>query len=207
MWRSARRRTPGVAPRAAGAIRRAPSPPRNTHPRGSNEVKRSASGTTRGSVAAASPATEADRYWMRQALGAATRAGQRGEVPVGAVVVRGGQRLARAGNGSIATHDPSGHAEIRALRSAARRVGNYRLPGATLYVTVEPCAMCMGAALQARVARLVYGCPDPRAGAAGSVYDLGRDRRLNHRMAVTAEVGGAASRELLQRFFRARRAS
>src|SRR5215475_10744236 len=107
MWRSAKRRTPGAAPRAAaGARPRAPSPARNTLPRGSDEVKRSASGTTEGSVAAARPATEADRYWMRQALAAATQAGRRGEVPVGAVVVRGGKRLARAGNGSIATHDP-----------------------------------------------------------------------------------------------------
>jgi len=170
-------------------------------------VKRSASGTTGGSVAAESPATEADRYWMRQALAAATRAGQRGEVPVGAVVVRGGQRLARAGNGSIAAHDPSGHAEIRALRAAARRVGNYRLPGATLYVTVEPCVMCMGAAIQARIARLVYGCHDPKAGAAGSLYDLADDRRLNHAIVVQAGVEADLARTLLQDFFRARRVS
>ena len=125
---------------------------------------------------------------MRQALRAAARAGRLGEVPVGAVVVSAGQRLARAGNRSIAAHDPTGHAEVRALRAAARRTGNYRLLGATLYVTVEPCAMCMGAAIQARVARLVYGCADPKAGAAGSLYDLAsrsasqpRDRRAGGR--------------------------
>ena len=110
-------------------------------------------------------------------------------MPVGAVVVRDGRLLARARNASIATHDPSGHAEVRALRAAGRRAGNYRLPGAVLYVTVEPCAMCMGAALQARVARLVYGCADPKAGAAGSLFDLANDPRLNHRMAVTSGVG------------------
>ena len=160
-----------------------------------------------GSVGTESPATEADRYWMRQALAAAIGAGRRGEVPVGAVVVRGGQRLARAGNGSIAAHDPSGHAEIRALRAAARRVGNYRLPGATLYVTVEPCVMCMGAAIQARIARLVYGCHDPKAGAAGSLYDLTDDRRLNHAIVVQAGVEADLARTLLQDFFRARRVS
>jgi len=144
---------------------------------------------------------------MRQALAAATRAGRRGEVPVGAVVVHGGRRLARAGNGSIAAHDPTGHAEIRALRSAARRVGNYRLPGVTLYVTVEPCAMCMGAAIQARIARLVYACPDPKAGAAGSLYDLAGDRRLNHAIVVQPGIEADLARALLQDFFRARRVS
>jgi tRNA(Arg) A34 adenosine deaminase TadA len=144
---------------------------------------------------------------MRQALAAATEAGRRGEVPVGAVVVRGGQRLARAGNGSVAGHDPSGHAEIRALRVAARRAQNYRLPGATLYVTVEPCVMCMGAAIQARIARLVYGCHDPKAGAAGSLYDLAGDRRLNHAIVVQAGVEADLARTLLQDFFRARRVS
>jgi len=144
---------------------------------------------------------------MRLALRQAATAARRGEVPVGAVVVREGLLLASAGNGSIAAHDPAGHAEVRALRAAGRRAANYRLPGATLYVTVEPCPMCMGAAIQARVARLVYGCPDPKAGAAGSLYDLARDRRLNHRMAVTPDVEAAAARELLQSFFRARRPS
>jgi len=142
---------------------------------------------------------------MAVALHHAARAARRGEVPVGAVVVREGRLLAQAGNASIATHDPSGHAEVRALRAAARRAGNYRLPGAVLYVTVEPCAMCMGAALQARIGRLVYGCADPKAGAAGSLYDLANDRRLNHRMLVRSGVGAAAARDLLRGFFRARR--
>jgi tRNA(adenine34) deaminase len=144
---------------------------------------------------------------MRQALRAAARAGRLGEVPVGAVVVSAGQRLARAGNRSIAAHDPTGHAEVRALRAAARRTGNYRLLGATLYVTVEPCAMCMGAAIQARVARLVYGCADPKAGAAGSLYDLAADGRLNHVIVVQAGVEADLARTLLQDFFRSRRVS
>ncbi len=126
---------------------------------------------------------------------------------MGAVVVSAGQRLARAGNRSIAAHDPTGHAEVRALRAAARRTGNYRLLGATLYVTVEPCAMCMGAAIQARVARLVYGCADPKAGAAGSLYDLAADRRLNHLIVVQAGVEADLARTLLQDFFRSRRVS
>ena len=142
---------------------------------------------------------------MALALRQAAAAAARGEVPVGAVVVRDGRVLGRAGNQSIATHDQAGHAEVVALRMAARVVRNYRLPGATLYVTVEPCAMCIGAAIQARIGRLVYGCHDPKAGAAGSLYDLPRDRRLNHRMEVTAGVGAAAARELLRGFFRARR--
>jgi tRNA(adenine34) deaminase len=141
------------------------------------------------------------------ALRQAALAARRGEVPVGAVVVRGGLLLGSAGNRSIATHDPAGHAEVRALRAGARAARNYRIPGSTLYVTVEPCAMCVGVAIQARIGRLVYGCPDPKAGAAGSLYDLPRDRRLNHRMEVTAGVAAEASRELLRGFFRARRAS
>ena len=144
---------------------------------------------------------------MALALREAAAAAARGEVPVGAVVVRDARVLGRAGNRSIATHDPAGHAEVIALRTAARAVQNYRLPGATLYVTVEPCAMCVGVAIQARVARLVYGCPDPKAGAAGSLYDLPADRRLNHRIVVTSGVAAAASRELLRDFFRARRVS
>jgi tRNA(adenine34) deaminase len=142
---------------------------------------------------------------MALALRLAARAARRGEVPVGAVVVRDGELLGRAGNASIATSDPAGHAEVRALRAAGKRAGNYRLSGAVLYATVEPCVMCMGAALQARVARLVYGCADPKAGAAGTLYDLARDQRLNHRMAVTGGVGARPARDLLQRFFRARR--
>jgi len=142
---------------------------------------------------------------MTVALSAAALAGERGEVPVGAVVVRDDGALASAGNASIADHDPAGHAEIVALRGAARAVGNYRLTGATLYVTVEPCLMCVGAALHARVERLVFGCSDPKGGAAGSLYDVTDDPRLNHRITVVSGVEEIACRELLQQFFRARR--
>ena len=142
---------------------------------------------------------------MEEALSEARTAGARGEVPIGAVVVREGVVLGRAGNASIVDADPTGHAEIRALRAAARAAGNYRLPEAVLYVTVEPCVMCVGAALHARVARLVYGCADPKAGAAGSVFDLARDSRLNHRIAVDAGVGEDECRAAVQEFFRARR--
>jgi tRNA(adenine34) deaminase len=142
---------------------------------------------------------------MTAALTAALEAGERGEVPVGAVVVRDDQLLAAAGNASIAEHDPAGHAEVVALRAAARGVRNYRLTGATLYVTVEPCLMCVGAALHARVERLVFGCADPKGGAAGSLYDVTDDPRLNHRVAVVRGVEEDACRALLQQFFRARR--
>ena len=144
---------------------------------------------------------------MEESLREARAAGARGEVPIGAVVVRDGLLLARAGNASIAEADPTGHAEVRALRSAASVAGNYRLPRAVLYVTVEPCVMCMGAALQARIARLVYGCADPKAGAAGSLFDLAGDRRLNHRMVVDAGVAEDECRAVIQEFFRTRRRS
>ena len=144
---------------------------------------------------------------MAEALSAARAAGDRGEVPVGAVVVRDGQQLACAGNDTIAARDPAGHAEVLALRAAARAADNHRLPGAVLYVTVEPCVMCMGAALQARVARIVYGCADPKGGAAGTLYDLAADPRLNHTISVTPGVEEAACRALMQEFFRARRRS
>jgi tRNA(adenine34) deaminase len=142
---------------------------------------------------------------MTAARAAALEAGERGEVPVGAVVVRNGRLLARAGNASIAGHDPAGHAEVLALRDAARAARNYRLTGVTLYVTIEPCLMCIGAALHARVARLVYGCDDPKGGAAGSLYDATADPRLNHRITVVRGVEEDACRALLQQFFRARR--
>lgn len=142
---------------------------------------------------------------MQAALRAARAAGDRGEVPIGAVIIAGGRCLARAGNATIGGCDPTGHAEIVALRRAARRAGNHRLTEAVLYVTVEPCAMCMGAVLQARLARVVFGCRDPKAGCAGSLYDLAADRRLNHRVAVTAGVAATECRALLQTFFRARR--
>jgi tRNA(adenine34) deaminase len=143
---------------------------------------------------------------MAEALAVARAAGAAGEVPVGAVVVDDGRLLARAGNAPIASRDPTAHAEILALRQAAATTGNYRLPGSTLYVTLEPCAMCVGAALQARVARLVFGCHDPKSGAAGSVVDLTDQARFNHRIAVAAGVESAAAAALLRSVFRARRA-
>jgi tRNA(adenine34) deaminase len=142
---------------------------------------------------------------MTAALAAAGAAAERGEVPVGAVVVRDDRPLAVAGNASIAEHDPAGHAEVLALRAAARAARNYRLTGATLYVTVEPCLMCVGAALHARIERLIFGCADPKGGAAGSLYDVTDDSRLNHRIVVVSGVEEAACRTLLQQFFRARR--
>ena len=142
---------------------------------------------------------------MERALECAREAGARGEVPVGAVLVRDGREIAAAGNAPIAASDPTAHAEIVALRDAARREGTYRLPGTVLYVTLEPCAMCVGAALHARVERLVFGCRDPKAGAAGSVVDLTNEPRFNHRIACTAGVRGDAGAALLQEFFRARR--
>lgn len=142
---------------------------------------------------------------MAAALAQAERAGARGEVPIGAVVVRDGVVLGCGGNQPITTVDPTAHAEIVAMRAAAVAVGNYRLVGATLYATLEPCIMCMGAALNARIDRIVYGCDDPKAGAAQSLFTLAADPRLNHRMTVRGQVGAEPSRALLQSFFRARR--
>jgi tRNA(adenine34) deaminase len=144
---------------------------------------------------------------MRAALAAARRAGIRGEVPVGAVVAVAGRIVARAANRSIRGHDPTGHAEIRALRRAARRLGAYRLVDATLVVTLEPCVMCMGALVHARIGRLVYGATDPKAGAATSLYRIGEDRRLNHRFVATGGVAAEECGALLKAFFRARRAA
>jgi len=142
---------------------------------------------------------------MCMALEEAKRAGEEGEVPVGAVLVSGGQVIARGRNRPIAMSDPTAHAEILALREAATQVGNYRLPGCTLYVTVEPCAMCAGALLQARVGRLVFGAEDPKAGAVRSLYKLLEDERLNHRMEVTSGVLPQECREVLRAFFQERR--
>ncbi len=147
----------------------------------------------------------ADARWMRRALRLARRAAAAGEVPVGAVVVRSGRLLAAAANAPIARRDPSAHAEILALRRAAARCGNYRLPGATLYVTLEPCVMCVGAIVQARLERVVFGAADPRAGAVTTVFRLLDDSNLNHRAAWTGGVEAEAAGALLQGFFRARR--
>jgi tRNA(adenine34) deaminase len=143
---------------------------------------------------------------MRVALDYARRAGALGEVPVGAVVAIDGRIVGRAGNDSIHLRDPTGHAEIRALRRAARRVGHYRLTDATLVVTLEPCVMCMGALVHARVARLVFGATDPKAGAAVSLYRVGEDRRLNHRFPAHGGVLADECGALLKKFFIARRA-
>ena len=146
-----------------------------------------------------------DEQFMCMALEEAKRAGEEGEVPVGAVLVSGGQVIARGRNRPIAMSDPTAHAEVLALREAATRAGNYRLPGCTLYVTIEPCAMCAGALLQARVGRLVFGAEDPKAGAVRSLYTLLEDERLNHRVKVTAGVLPEECREALHRFFREKR--
>ena len=152
------------------------------------------------------PASDADERWMREALGAARGAALAGEVPVGACVVgAGGELLAVAGNRTRADCDPTAHAEVLALREAARRAGNYRLTGSVLYSTVEPCAMCAGALVQARVRRLVYGARDEKAGAVESVFRVCDASSLNHRMELTAGLLGDECRALMQEFFRARR--
>jgi tRNA(adenine34) deaminase len=142
---------------------------------------------------------------MGVALAEARRGADEDEVPIGAVVVLDGRELARAHNAPITLADPTAHAEVLALRAAARRVGAYRLPGTILYATVEPCAMCVGAALHARVARIVYGAADPKGGAVGTVVDLSAVDAFNHRIAVTAGVEAEASAALLRAFFAARR--
>ena len=142
---------------------------------------------------------------MREALAEARRALAEGEVPVGAVVVEAGLVTGRGHNRPIALSDPTAHAEVLALREAALKAGNYRLPGATLYVTVEPCPMCCGAALLARVDRVVYGAPDPKSGGAASLYRLLDDPRLNHRARVEGGVLGEACRALLAEFFETKR--
>ena len=146
-----------------------------------------------------------DLEFMREALEEARRGAAAGEVPVGAIVVIDGAIVARAHNAPIALADPTAHAEILALRAAGEKRGNYRLTGATLYATVEPCAMCCGAALHARVARVVYGARDPKAGAVESLYQLLDDARLNHRAATTGGVLADEAARLLSRFFETRR--
>ena len=146
-----------------------------------------------------------DVEFMRIALAEASKAAAAGEVPVGAVVVSGNEPIAAAHNRSIADSDPSGHAEVLALRAAAEAVGNHRLAGATLYVTLEPCVMCVGAAAQARVGRVVFGAYDRKAGALGSVEDLSDSRALNHRFEVNGGLLSEESSALLRAFFEARR--
>jgi tRNA(adenine34) deaminase len=153
-----------------------------------------------------SPAVD-DEGFMREALDEARRGGAAGEVPVGAIVVMDGAIVSRAHNAPIALADPTAHAEVLALRAAGEKRGNYRLAGATLYATVEPCAMCCGAALHARVARVVYGAPDPKAGAVESLYRLLDDARLNHRAATTGGVLADEAARLLSVFFETRRSA
>lgn len=146
-----------------------------------------------------------DEHWMRLALEQARLAAAAGEVPVGAVVVKNGQQVASGRNAPIAGHDPTAHAEVVALREAARVLGNYRLDGCTLYVTLEPCPMCSGAMLHARLDRVVYGAADPRTGAAGSVLNLFAQSELNHRTQVQGVVLAESCGQLLKDFFKPRR--
>jgi tRNA(adenine34) deaminase len=149
--------------------------------------------------------TELDLAMMRRALAMAERAARRGEVPVGAVIALGNEVIARASNRREVGHDATAHAELLAIRAACARAKAWRLTDMTLYVTLEPCPMCAGALVNARVARLVFGAPDPKAGAVGSLFDIPRDRRLNHRLEVISGVLEAESADLLKRFFADRR--
>lgn len=151
------------------------------------------------------PATTADLRWMDAALDLAREAASRGEVPVGAVVVCDGAIVGRGGNAPIGDHDPTAHAEIAALRDAARRLRNYRLPGCELFVTLEPCTMCAGAIFHARIARVVFGAHDPKSGACGSVIDLFGESRLNHHAVVHGGVRAQECGALLSAFFAGRR--
>jgi tRNA(adenine34) deaminase len=146
-----------------------------------------------------------DVRFMQAALALAAVARERGEVPVGAVVVLDGEVIGEGYNQPIGTHDPTAHAEIVALRTAAAAIGNYRLSGATLYVTIEPCQMCVGAMVHARIARLVYGAPEPKAGAIESAMRAHEHPSLNHRIEVAGGVLAAEARELMQAFFQDRR--
>lgn len=146
-----------------------------------------------------------DELFMGLALDLAREAGTLGEVPVGALIVGGGEVLGRGFNQPIGRHDPTAHAEIMALRDAAARLGNYRLPGCTLYVTLEPCVMCAGAIMHARIGRVVFGARDPKTGAAGSVVDLFAEDRLNHHATIVGGVLAEQCGGLLSGFFAARR--
>lgn len=143
---------------------------------------------------------------MTAALALAQAASDAGEVPVGAVVVQSGRIIGAGSNAPISRHDPSAHAEIQAIRAAASALGNYRLAGCTLFVTLEPCAMCAGAIMHARIARLVFGAADPKTGACGSVVDLFAEERLNHHTEVEAGLMAEQCGEMLTAFFRSRRA-
>lgn len=148
-----------------------------------------------------------DNTFMQMALSLAEEAAQNGEVPVGAIVVKDGVIIGRGSNAPITEHDPSAHAEIQAMRDAAKYLGNYRLVDCTLYVTLEPCAMCAGAIQHARIARLVFGASDPKTGACGSVINLMAEERLNHHTEVTGGILATECGSLLSQFFAGRRKS
>jgi tRNA(adenine34) deaminase len=150
---------------------------------------------------------EQDLHFMREALALAREAEAMGEVPVGAVVVKDGAVVGRGYNAPIARHDPSAHAEIAALRDAARHLGNYRLVGCELFVTLEPCVMCVGAMFHARIARVVYGARDPKTGAAGSIFNLFTETRLNHHARIEGGVLAEECGQVLSDFFARRRAA
>lgn len=143
-----------------------------------------------------------DVYWMKRALNLARKAESIGEVPIGALIVKEGTIIGKGFNQRESRNDPSAHAEMIAIRQAARKLNAWRLTGSTLYVTLEPCPMCMGAILLARVDRLIFGCLDPKAGAAGSLYNLADDTRFNHRVALESGVMRAECSEILSSFFR-----
>ncbi|WP_296811645.1 tRNA adenosine(34) deaminase TadA [Thiocapsa sp.] len=152
------------------------------------------------------PSKETDDHWMQLALTLADRAAAEGEVPVGAVLVLNNELIGEGWNRPIGTHDATAHAEIQALRDAGQRLGNYRLPGTTLYVTLEPCVMCAGAIIHARVGEVVFGAADPKAGACGSLFDiLPSDGRFNHRTGCRGGILADGCAETLRGFFQARR--
>ena len=148
-----------------------------------------------------------DVFWMTEALTLARQGGREGEVPVGAILVLSDERVAEAYNSPIRLHDPTAHAEVLALRRGGDYLKNYRLLDCTLYVTLEPCAMCASALVQARIARLVFGASDPRVGAAGSVFHLTNEPRFNHQVSVSSGVLADECEQVLRDFFRARRNS
>ena len=150
---------------------------------------------------------EQDQIYMQAAIALAKQAAENGEVPVGAVVVKNGKIIGRGSNAPIGLHDPSAHAEILALRDAAKNIGNYRLVDCTLYVTLEPCAMCAGAIQHSRIANLIYGASDPKTGACGSVINLMSEEKLNHHTTVTSGVLAEETGKILSDFFKQRRLS
>lgn len=149
--------------------------------------------------------SDQDQIYMQAAIALAKQAAERGEVPVGAIVVKDGEIIGRGSNAPIGLHDPSAHAEILAIRDAAKNIGNYRLVDCTLYVTLEPCAMCSGAIQHARIANLIYGASDPKTGACGSVINLMSEEKLNHHTNVARGILESECGQLLSDFFRHRR--